>query len=119
MNKEVLRKKGVLFFIALGLLLGVYEANKPGPLIIEETGAGYNDDLTVKLQVKPKGKGFKIIGVDVIHQDTPSIADPAIENLKTYILKNQNAEFDVISGATYTSEGVKEATEKALEKIKK
>ncbi|MCX3067678.1 MAG: FMN-binding protein [Cetobacterium sp.] len=118
MNKESLRKKIVIAFIGLGLLLGVYEANKPGPLVIEEVGTGYNGDLSVKLQVKPKGNGFKIIGVDVVHQDTPPIADPAVDTLKTYILKNQNAEFDIVSGATYTSEGIKEATKKALEKIK-
>lgn len=50
--------------------------------------------------------------MDVAHQDTPPIADPAVDTLKTYILKNQNAEFDVVSGATYTSEGIREATKK-------
>lgn len=119
MNKEFLRKKIVLAFIAVGLLLGVYEGNRPGPLVIEAVGSGYNGDLTVKLQVKPKGNGFKIIGVDVIHQDTPPIANPAIDNLRTYILKNQNLKFDAISGATYTSEGVREAAKKALEELKK
>ena len=29
-------------------------------------------------------------GGDVAHQDTPPIADPAVDTLKTYILKNQN-----------------------------
>ncbi|MCQ8212265.1 FMN-binding protein [Cetobacterium somerae] len=118
MNKESLRKKLVLAFVVIGILLGIYEANKPGPLVVEGTSTGYNGDLTVKLQVKPKGEGFKIIGFDVIHQDTPPIADPAIDVVKTYILKNQNTEFDVVSGATYTSEGVREATKNAIEKIK-
>ena len=118
MNKESLRKKLVLAFIVIGVLLGIYEANKPGPLVVEGVGTGYNGDLTVKLQVKPKGEGFKIIGFDVAHQDTPPIADPAVDTLKTYILKNQNTDFDVVSGATYTSEGVKEATKNAIEKIK-
>ena len=119
MNKEPMRKKAVLAFIVIGILLGIYEANKPGPVIVEETSTGYNGDLTVKLQVKPKGNGFKIIGFDVSHQDTPPIADPAIETIKTHVLKNQNAEFDAVSGATYTSEGVKEATKNAIEKMNK
>ncbi|MDX8336700.1 MULTISPECIES: FMN-binding protein [Cetobacterium] len=119
MNKEILRKRAVMAFIVLGLLLWVYEANKPGPIVLEGLGTGYNGDLTVKLQVKPKGDSFKIIGVDVVHGDTPPIADPAIETLKTQILKKQNAEIDLVSGATYTSEGVKEALEKALTQYKK
>lgn len=118
MSKETLRKKSIVAFIVLGVLLGIYEANRPGPMVVEGTGTGYNGDLTVKLQVKPKGDNFKIIGVDVIHQDTPPIADPAVDTLKTYILKNQNTEFDVVSGATYTSEGIREATKNAVENIK-
>lgn len=61
MNKESLRKKVVLAFIAVGLLLGVYEANKPGPLVIEEIGTGYNGDLTVKLQVNQKVMDLKLL----------------------------------------------------------
>lgn len=118
MNRESLRKKLVLAFIAVGLLLGVYESNKPGPVVIEEVGTGYNGELTVILQVKPKGNEFKAVGFDVNHQDTPPIADPAIEIIKVHVLKNQNVEFDAVSGATYTSEGVREATKKALEKAK-
>jgi len=119
MTKESLRKISIIAFIGLGLLLGVYDANKPGPLLLQGSGTGYNGELSVELQVKQKGENFKIIGVNVNHTDTPPIADPAIEILKNQILKNQNAELDIVSGATYTSEGVKEAVKKALEKIEK
>lgn len=119
MTKEGLRKIAVLAFIGLGLLLGIYEANKPGPMLVEGSGTGYNGDLSVELQVKQKGKDFKIIGLNVIHKDTPPIADPAIEFLKSQIIRNQNADLDVIAGATYTSEGVKEAVKNAIKKIGK
>lgn len=119
MNKESLRKKGIIAFIVLGLVLAVVEANRPGPMVVEGIGTGYNGDLVVSLKVKPKGEGFKIIGVDVNHQDTPPIADPALETLKAELLKNQISELDIISGATYTSQGFKEATQKALDNLKK
>ncbi|WP_297597729.1 FMN-binding protein [uncultured Cetobacterium sp.] len=119
MDKESLRKKSVVAFIVLGLVLMVVEANRPGPMVVEGVGSGYNDDLVVSLKVKPKGDGFKIIGVDVTHQDTPPIADPALESLKSQLLQNQTSELDIISGATYTSEGFKEATQNALESLKK
>ncbi|MGL5087982.1 MAG: FMN-binding protein [Cetobacterium sp.] len=119
MVKEGRRKKSVVAFIVIGLLLGIYESKKPGPIVVEGSGTGYNDELNIKLKVKLKGDKFKIIGVDVIHEDTPSIADPAIENLKQQILKNQNSELDIVAGATYTSNGVKEATADAIKKIKK
>ena len=50
------------------------------------------------------------------HQETPAIADPAIETLIANILEAQSSEVDVISGATYTSRAVIEAAEKALKK---
>ncbi|WP_047383355.1 MULTISPECIES: FMN-binding protein [unclassified Cetobacterium] len=119
MTKEGLRKISVMAFIGLGLLLGIYDANKPGPMLVKGSGTGYNGELSVELQVKPKGKEFKIIGLNVTHTDTPPIADPAIETLKNQVLRNQNADLDVVAGATYTSEGVQEAVKNAIEKIGK
>ncbi|MGL6066302.1 MAG: FMN-binding protein [Cetobacterium sp.] len=114
MTKESIRKIIVISFIGLGLILAVYE-KKPGPITIEGSGTGYNGELSVELKVKSNGK---IIGVNVIHEDTPPIADPAIENLKSQILTKQSSKLDIVAGATYTSEGVIEALEDAIIKIK-
>lgn len=119
MTKDDIRKVAVLGFIGLGLLLGIYESNRPGPMLVEGSGTGYNGELSVELQVKPKGKEFKIIGLNVKHTDTPPIADPAIEALKNQVIRNQNADLDIVAGATYTSEGIKEAVKNAIEKIGK
>ncbi|MGL4998672.1 FMN-binding protein [Cetobacterium sp.] len=119
MVKEGIRKKSVIAFVVIGLLLGIYESKKPGPIVVEGSGTGYNDELNVKLKAKLKGDKFKIVEVDIIHEDTPPIADPAVENLKQQILKKQNSDLDIIAGATYTSKGVKEATVDAIKKIKK
>ncbi|MGL4947433.1 MAG: FMN-binding protein [Cetobacterium sp.] len=115
MTKESIRKIIVISFIGLGLILAVYESKKPGPITIEGSGTGYNGELSVELKVKSNGK---IIGVNVIHEDTPPIADPAIENLKSQILRKQSSKLDIVAGATYTSEGVIEALEDAIIKIK-
>lgn len=118
MNKEVLRKRAVILFIVVGILLAFYEANKPGPMIIEGLSDGYAGDLTVNLHVKKKGENYKIVGVDITHVDTPAIADPAIEILKSEIIRKQGKNIDMVAGATYTSEGVQEAVENALLKLK-
>ncbi|MGL4988637.1 MAG: FMN-binding protein [Cetobacterium sp.] len=119
MSKDKIRKIAVIAFIGLGLVLGIYEMKKPGPTTVTGSGTGYNDELSVELLVKEKGDSFKIIGVNVIHEDTPPIAGPAIEKLKEQILLKQNSELDIVAGATYTSEGVIEATEEAISNITK
>ena len=117
MNKDRLRKILVIAFLIWGMFGIVYEFNQPKPVVIEGTGSGFNDDLQVTLTLHPQDDGYKIIGVEVKHNDTPMIADPASQELINQILTKQTHDVDEVSGATYTSQGVKEATEDALTKI--
>ncbi len=50
--------------------------------------------------------------------ETPELGGKAISSLKADILKNQTIELDSISGATITSDAVKEAVGKALAKAR-
>ena len=59
--------------------------------------------------------GGAITAVEVTdHNDTPFIADGAIETLTKAIVANQSSEVDVVSGATYTSRGVMNAVKDAV-----
>lgn len=118
MDKESIRKKSVIGFLCLGLILAVVDANKPEPLAVEGIGKSYNGDLKISIKVKEKGDTFKILGVDVDHKDTPPIADPAIEALKTQTIIKQHHKLDSVAGATYTSNGYMEALKNAIDNIK-
>jgi fumarate reductase flavoprotein subunit len=59
--------------------------------------------------------GGKIADIKVRpHEETPFIADPAIETLTQNILAAQSTEVEVVSGATYTSEAIIKAVEQAV-----
>lgn len=118
MTKELLRKNCIIGFLGLGLILAVVDANKPEPKEFSGTGEGYNGQMTINIKVKQKNNSFKILGVEVKHIDTPPIADPAIEKLKEQTIVKQSYKIDGISGATYTSNGYKEALKNAIENIK-
>ena len=82
----------------------------------EGTGEGYKGPVEVLVKVE-KGK---IEEVKVLsHQDTPDIAESAIEKLTTSMEKNNKVEVDTVSGATNTSKGVIEAVKNALKGAKK
>ncbi len=50
------------------------------------------------------------------HNETPGIADPALEKIPAQIIQNQSLNVDVISGATYTSNAIIEAVKQCIEK---
>lgn len=76
-------------------------------------GSGYNPSKKIKLSVTiSKGKIAKI---DVIsHGETPSYWNMA-KVLLEKIINQQSCEVDSVSGATMSSNGIKEAVQKALE----
>ena len=75
-------------------------------------GEGFFGDLLVEIKIEQG----KMKNVEVLeHQDTPDIANGAISHLINCILEQQNLDIDVVSGATYTSEGFIHALLDALQ----
>lgn len=86
-------------------------------LIADGTYEGISDaGMYPGLKVAVTIEGGKIIEVKVVsHDETDGIADPAIEEIPTAIVEANKTAVDVISGATYTSDAIMEATRLALE----
>ena len=74
---------------------------------------GYNDGGAIKVSVEVDGEG-KISNITTESDDTPEIADPAIEQLTKDIIESNSYEVDDITGATFTSKGFKDAVKAAL-----
>lgn len=61
----------------------------------------------------------KISTVDLdLSTETPQYSQKAEKTLKQEILDKQSADIDAVTGATFTSNGVKEATSEALKQAK-
>src|SRR5690554_7152416 len=72
---------------------------------------GFMGELGVDVTIE----GGRITAIDVRpHQETPFIADPALETLVDEILAAQSTEVDIVSGATYTSQALLQAVEQAI-----
>ncbi len=73
---------------------------------------GYNDRLEVEFTVE----GGEVTEIRVVsHSDTPSIADPAFDQLIDRVLASQSLDVDVVSGATASSEGFLNAIRAAMD----
>lgn len=75
------------------------------------TAVGYGGDVTVTITMDNGAlKDVAIEGKD----ETPAVGGAALDTLKQQILDKGNAEIDGVSGATFTSNAVKEAAEAAF-----
>lgn len=114
-----LREWLVIIFILLGLTAFVFE-KKLTPKVYEVSGIGegFNGEISLELKAHKKKNGdLKIIDIKVSHTDTPPIADPAIAKLIENTIKNQKIEIEGVAGASYTSDGFKEALVDAIDKL--
>ena len=111
----------VIVFIILGLATFAFEdVFKPKIYQAEGTGIGYNDDIILKVSAyKKKDKTIRVTNIEVEHADTDEIGGVALQKLVDDIKAKQRLEdFDFVAGATFTSEGFKEALTMAIDDIR-
>lgn len=81
--------------------------------VYEGVGEGMHGEMVIEVEVR----SGQITALEVLeHNETPTIADTAIEKVTEKILENQDWDVDTVTGATYTSDGIKEGVKKALAK---
>lgn len=108
-----MKKKKLLLILASLLILGACstEDSNPSKKTFVTTGDGFNGKI--KLEVILEGEKIDDIKL-VSHNDTKHIMSRTFEPLKKRILDAQSPIVDSISGATYTSFGIKTAVNNAL-----
>ena len=71
------------------------------------------------LKVSVEVKDGKIANVEITEQnETEGFAEPALEQIPAAIVEKNSTDVDAVSGATITSNAIKEAVNKALEGAK-
>lgn len=112
------RNISLVLFVGLLVVTGMVwsMAGQAGRLkdgVFTGKAEGFGGDVVVDVTIS----GGKITAIEVRpHQETPFIADEAIETLKNNILQSQNPNVEIVSGATYTSKAVIAAVEQAVNK---
>ncbi len=72
---------------------------------------GYKDRIDVEVTIE----GGKIVSVRVTYQnDTPGLAEYAVEDVTKLIVARQHWQVDATSGATFTSNGIMQAVRNAI-----
>ncbi len=78
------------------------------------TGKGFMGEIVVNVTTD----GDKITNVTVVsNSETPAIAGPAIEQIPASIVAANSADVEIVSGATFTSNGIIAAVKNALDPV--
>lgn len=117
-NRAVRHVIKFLIFGMIGIVLsGCTESipiYNPGSYVNESEG--YHSTLNVEVTVDE----FHILNITILSHEEPTIlADIVFEKLPPRIIKANGVDVDVISGATYTSDALLRAVEKALTQAKR
>lgn len=77
----------------------------------EGTANGYSNNLKVQVEVS----GGKISDIEILsHNETPGFCEKAFKQVPASIIQKQSTDVDTVSGATYTSKGIINAVNNAL-----
>ena len=114
-----MKKFGAVLMMGAVMSMALVGCGEKAPALNDGTyegaGKGMNGDVNVSVEVS----GGKISAVNVgDHEETPGISDPAIEQVPAAIVAKNGTEVEVVAGATYTSNGIIEGVNKALEGAK-
>lgn len=77
----------------------------------EGTAEGRNAPITVEVTVTDGAIAEVVV---LSHEETEEISDPAINELPGTIVENNSTDVEVVTGASLTSKGIKEAVDAAL-----
>jgi uncharacterized protein with FMN-binding domain len=112
-------KKYVLYVTLILLLVftgcGRSSTGKYKDGVYNGTAQGYGGELEVQVTIN----GGKITDIQLVRdQETPGISDTAKVQTVERIIQKGNTDIDLVSGATATSKGIRDAVQNALEQAK-
>ncbi|MBR1684034.1 MAG: FAD-dependent oxidoreductase [Clostridia bacterium] len=97
--------------VILSVPASLAEGTFSNPGTYSATAMGRNGEVTVTSTFSESA----ITGIEVAHEETPTIGDAAIEQLTSSVLSNQSLAVDAVSGATLSSGAFIEALEDCVE----
>ena len=108
------KRSRLLVALSLSLVVCMLFASAFAQTVTEGIGYGHDGG---EIHVNVTQEGDEITSVEITsHNETAGISDPALEQIPQAIVENQTSYVDTVSGATDTSNGIKEAVRDALKK---
>lgn len=109
-------KKLLSLLLCLAMLLTMFSVGFAEAGVFTGTGRGFGGEGSIEVSVTVDENGT-VTAIEVTKcGDTPSVSEAAVNQLPGQIVQMQTVGLDNISGASFTSGGIKEAVLDAIEK---
>lgn len=82
----------------------------------EAEGSGYGGPIRVQVEIR-RGRIHEVRVLQ--HSETPMVSDVAFERVPAQVVREQTWDVDTVTGATATSNGLRQAVKNALERAAK
>lgn len=115
MDSDLLKVLGAAGGIAVVAIAVIFLSLPTPPVAAEEFHSGSGEGYYWIINAEVGLAGGRIVSIKVEHEDTPGLADGAIDAVVREIIERQTPNVDTISGATATTRGVIEAVTQALD----
>ena len=108
-----MQKKATLVAFALSLAFGAAQFAQGAPVTTEGTGVGKHGDVVAAVTFDEG----RIQSIDIKKSnENPILAAKVFTDMKAAMIENNTADIDLISGATVSSEALRDAVKAAAEK---
>lgn len=120
---EMKKSSKISMLLSSVMLLGLYGCNNSGEETssndsaessegVQGTGSGYHGDIVAEVTFS----GDQIEAIEIIEEnENESLAEPVFTEMRDAMVEQNSTDVDSISGATGSSEGLKEAVDDAIE----
>lgn len=114
-----MKKKVILFLILLLTVLAVSLSEQKKVLYEEGKYIGLAQGNHGQIKVEVITNKYKIMGIKILEQEeTPGLCDIVYDEIPKSVLKANSPDVKVVSGASYTSQGLIDAIKDAVNKAK-
>jgi uncharacterized protein with FMN-binding domain len=115
-----MKKQAIVLIILIISLIGTMTFIREKEVLYKEgtyTGLGQGNHGEIKVEVTTNQ--YKIKEIKILEQEeTPGLCDIVYDKIPKSVLKKNSADVEVVSGASYTSQGVIDAIKDAVNKAK-
>ncbi|TVR01934.1 MAG: FMN-binding protein [Spirochaetaceae bacterium] len=116
MDSDLMKVLGAAGGIAIVAIAVIFFSIPAEAVAAEEFYSGSGEGYYWTIEAEVGLAGDRIVSIKVEHEDTPGLADGAIDAVVKEIIAKQSPDVDTISGATGTTRGLIEAVKEALDK---
>ncbi|MGB3366244.1 MAG: FMN-binding protein [Acidaminobacteraceae bacterium] len=118
-HKKIILLCALIITTLLGTLIISYSSKYSKHIYMAGEYVGIASGYNSNIEVKVVTDDYRILQIDITHhKEMPVISEVVFKNIPYRVIRENSTDVDIVSGATYTSEGLIRALDNAISKAR-